>query len=115
MYAIAGWCGLVVAENMSRTRTDVLVVAQRGEHAVEAVAAVGSLAVASGYALSQPMEVMHQGISLDPHKLPHFPVGGHWAHRDACLSHSHYVTVDNWIDKCLSDTVRTRYALIGRH
>ena len=105
----------MVAENMSRTRTDVLVVAQRGEHAVEAVAAVGSLAVASGYALSQPMEVMHQGISLDPHKLPHFPVGGHWAHRDACLSHSHYVTVDNWIDKCLSDTVRTRYALIGRH
>ena len=53
-------------------------------------------------------------LKFNPRDLPHFPVVGHWARKDAWLSHSHYITVDNWIGEDLSDIVRTRYALIGR-
>lgn len=53
-------------------------------------------------------------LKFSPRDLPHFPVVGHWRHRDAWLSHSHFITVDNWISKDLSDIVLTRYALIGR-
>lgn len=53
-------------------------------------------------------------LKFNPRNLPHFPVVGHWAHKDAWLSHAHYVTVDNWITEDLADIVSTRYALIGR-
>jgi hypothetical protein len=53
-------------------------------------------------------------VKFDPRKLPHFPVVGHWKHKDAWLSHSHFISVDNWRDEDLSDIVRTRYALIDR-
>ncbi len=51
-------------------------------------------------------------LKFNPSKLPHFPVVDHWKHRDAWLSHSHFINVENWIRDDLSDIVRTRYALI---
>ncbi|MFB7892158.1 hypothetical protein ACFC1I_08165 [Microbacterium sp. NPDC056044] len=64
--------------------------------------------------LGDSLRHVENRLKFNPRKLPHFPVVGHWAHKDAWLPHSHYVTIDNWIGDDLSDIVRTRYALIGQ-
>jgi hypothetical protein len=63
--------------------------------------------------LADSLRHFENRLTFNPSKLPHFPVVGHWKDRDAWLSHSHFVTVDNWIIEDLSSIVLTRYALIG--